>query len=280
MPIKVVTDSTCDIPKAAASAYGITIIPAYINIGDHSYLDGVELSRQQFYEGLPGYDRPPTTAAPASGTFTEIYQRLAAEGATEILSIHVAGKLSGMLNAARLGAEAAEGIPVHLYDSQQLTMGLGLLAIKAAEEARAGCTMSEIVASLNQRLARTYVFAVLDTLEYLRRSGRVSWTQFGLGTLLKIKPLVRVYSGEVEMLEKIRTHRRALERLMELVGELGPLEQIAVLHTHNPAGAEQLRQEASHLFPAGSTPLSVEVTPAIGSHVGPGGLGFACVAAA
>lgn len=279
MTIKVVTDSTCDIPEAAAAAYGITIIPAYINIGDQSYLDGVELSRRQFYEGLPGYDKPPTTAAPATGSFTEIYQRLADEGATEILSIHVAGKLSGMLNAARLGAEAAEGIPVELFDSQQLTMGLGLLAIKAAEEARAGCTMAEIVASLNERIGRTYVFAVLDTLEYLRRSGRVGWAQFGLGTLLRIKPLIRVHSGEVEMLEKIRTHRRAIERLLELVAELGRLEQIAVLHTHNPEGAEQLRQEAGHLFPAGSSPLTVEVTPAIGSHVGPGGLGFACMVA-
>jgi DegV family protein with EDD domain len=279
MTIKIVTDSTCDIPEPAAAAHGITIIPAYINIGDKSYLDGVELTRQQFYEGLPGYDRPPTTAAPATGSFTEIYQRLAAEGATEILSIHVAGSLSGMLNAARLGAEAAEGIRVELFDSCQLTMGLGLLAIHAAEQAAAGCTMAEIVASLNERVGRTYVFAVLDTLEYLRRSGRVNWAQFGLGTLLRIKPLLRVHSGEVEMLEKIRTHHRAIERLLELVAELGPLEQIAVLHTHNPAGAEQLRQQASHLFPAGSIPLTVEVTPAIGTHVGPGGLGFACMAA-
>jgi DegV family protein with EDD domain len=277
MTIRVVTDSTCDIPPETATRYGILVVPAYINVGDQSYLDGVELSRQAFYEQLPGYPAPPTTAAPASGTFAESYQKLAGEGATEILSIHVASSLSGVLNAARLGAEAAEEIPVTLFDSMQLSMGLGLLAITAAKAAYESKPMAEIVQMLEERRSRTHVYALLDTLEYLRRSGRVNWGEFGIGTLLSIKPLVHVYNGEVQMLDKIRTSKRALARMIQCAAELGPLESMALLHTHTPDKLEMFRQETQHLFPSAEVPLTVEVTPAIGAHVGPGGLGLACI---
>ncbi|MCI0574755.1 MAG: DegV family protein [Chloroflexi bacterium] len=279
MTIRIVTDSTCDLPESAAAAHGITVVPAYINIDGHSYLDGLELSRQAFYEGLPGYRTSPTTAAPAVGAFTQVYDQLAAEGATGVLSIHLSSKLSGVLNAARLGAEATQIVPVKLFDSQQLTMGLGLLAMAAAEAAAAGRSMAEIARLLEERVARTYVFAALDTLEYLWRSGRVSRAQFGLGTLLKIKPLLRVYCSEVEMMEKVRTSRRAVERMIELVEALGPLEHLALLHTHAAGKLDEFREQTRHLFPAGSNPLAVEVTPAIGAHVGPGGLGLACIVA-
>lgn len=276
MSIKIVTDSTCDLPPALAAQYDITVLPAYINIGDESYLDGVDLSRQQFYEGLPNFTSHPTTAAPASGSFTETYERLAAGGASEIISIHVAAKLSGILNAARLGADAAGGVKVTLYDSQQLSMGLGLLTLSAAQAAAQGRSVPEICALLDEQVERAYVFAALDTLEFLRRSGRVNWAQFGIGTLLKIKPLVRVYKGEVEMLEKIRTSARVVARMIERVEELGPLERAALLHTHSPERAEALRQQAQHLLPAGDVPLA-EVTPAIGAHVGPNGVGLAVI---
>ena len=137
-------------------------------------------------------------------------------GFKEILSIHVASTLSGMLNAARLGAQDAAGVKVTLFDSQQLTMGLGLLAISAAKEAAAGRTMTEIIALLDERVKRTYILGVLDTLEYLRRSGRVNWAQFGIGTLLRIKPLLHVHMGQVAMPERVRTSKRALARLLEL----------------------------------------------------------------
>jgi DegV family protein with EDD domain len=277
MTIRIVTDSTCDIPESTAAEHGIVVVPAYINMGDRSYLDGPELTRRDFYQQLPALSQPPTTAAPSSGAFTQSYELLAGEGASAIVSIHVASKLSGVLNAARLGAEQAPSIKVELFDSEQVTMGLGLLAIVAAEMARAGCTLVEILAGLRDRVRRTHVFAVLDTLEYLRRSGRVSWAQFGVGTLLKIKPLVHVHAGEVEMLEKIRTHKRAIERLLELVAERAPLERLSLLHINAPDGAEILREQARHLFPPAGEPLAVEVTPAIGAHVGPGGLGIALI---
>jgi DegV family protein with EDD domain len=137
--VRIVTDSTSDLPPEIAGRQGITVVPAYINIGERSFLDGVDLTREAFYESLPDYEAPPTTAAPSSGAFAETYERLAAEGGREILSIHIAGSLSGMMNAARLGAEAAESASVSLFDSEQLSMGLGLLAIVAAEAAKDGC---------------------------------------------------------------------------------------------------------------------------------------------
>lgn len=280
MTIRVVTDSTSDIPEATATEYGIVIVPAYVNIGEQSYLDGIELPRQEFYERLPTYSHAPTTAAPPPGAFRQTYEEVAAQGVSEILSIHVASSLSGMLNAARLGAEEVTGAQVTLFDSQQVTMGLGLLAIYAAELAAAGHSIDEIVALLEDRVKRTVILGVLDTLEYLRRSGRVNWAQFGIGTLLKIKPLLRVHLGQVEIPERIRTSKRAMERMLELATDLGPLEDLALLHTH---GSEEeiraFRAKTAFLNPEGPPPLAVELTPAIGAHVGPGALGVACVTA-
>jgi DegV family protein with EDD domain len=279
MTIKIVTDSTCDIPEVTADKLDITVVPVYVNIGNQSFLDGVELLRSDFYKRLPNYSSLPTTAAPAPGAFTETYDKLANKGATEILSIHLAASLSGLLNVARVGADATDKIKVNFFDSQQLSMGLGLLVITAAEAAKNDCSMDEIVDILNERLARTYVFAVLDTLEYLRRSGRVNWAQFGLGTLLRIKPLIRVHTGEVDIPERVRTMKKALAKMLSRVAELGTLESLALLHTHSADKLESFRQQSEFLNPGGVSPLAVEVTPAIGAHVGPGGLGIACITA-
>ena len=280
MSIRIVSDSTCDIPEETAAEYGITVIPAYVNIGDASYLDGVELSRSDFYAMLPDLHSPPTTAAPSPGSFTESYNRLADEGATEILSIHVAASLSAMLNAARVGADATDAVKVTLFDSQQVTMGLGLLAISAAQDAADGCTMEEIVARLEKRVKRTYVLGMLDTLEYLRRSGRVNWAQFGIGTVLRIKPLVKVHLGEVDMADKVRSSKRAMQRFLALAGELGPLETASLLYIGaDDEKLQSFREQTKLLVPAGRPPLEVELTPALGAHIGPGGLGIACIAA-
>lgn len=278
MTIRIVTDSTCDIPQELADEHGIVVIPAYVNLAGNSYLDGIELSRQEFYRQLPDLDSPPSTAVPAPGIFTDAYNQLADRGATEILSIHLSSTLSGMLNAARLGAEATDALKVTIFDSRQLTMGLGLQVISAATAIAAGRSMSEVLTLLNDLVERTFVIGLLDTLEYLRRSGRVNWAQFGIGTLLRIKPLVRVHMGNVEMLERVRTSSRALNRFLEIVAELGDLERIALLHTH--VTDEQLsafRQMTQFLVPEGEIPLAVDLTPALGVHIGPKGLGIACI---
>lgn len=276
MTIRILVDSTCDVPPDVAERMGIAVVPVYINVGDKSYLDGVDLTRQEFYENLPGYNTFPTTAAPAPAAFTAAYQALVDEGATEIISLHIATKLSNTLNAARLGAEDVEGAEITMWDTQQLALGSGLQAIVAAEAAADGLSMPEILALLEEKREKTRIFAMLDTLEFLRRSGRVSWTEFGLGTLLRVKPIVQVYDGEVSMIEKVRTSKRAIPRLVQLVESYGPLDRIALEYAGSADTAERLRQEARDLFPLDEETTIMELTPAIGSHAGPGvvGLGF------
>lgn len=277
MTIKIVTDSTCDIPEAIAATLGITIVPVYINIGDKSYLEGVELPRPTFYKQLPGYDIYPTTAAPASGAFTEVYQRLAREGATAIISMHVAHSLSATYNAARLGAASQESVPVTLFDTQQISLAAGLLVMMAAQAVAAGRNTAEIINMLTERVKRSYVFGVIDTLEALRRSGRVNWAEFGVGTLLRIKPVMMIHQGVISIVGKIRTHGRAIEHTLKILADKAPFEQLAVLHVNAPEAAEKLKEQAAHLFPLEVPLLSMEITPAIGLHLGLGAVGFACI---
>jgi DegV family protein with EDD domain len=278
MSIRVVTDSNCDLPAELTARYGIAVIPLYINIGDRSYLDGVELSRGAFYEALPHYEQPPTTSAPGVGMFAQLYDSLATGGATQVLSIHISASLSNTVNVAQLAAEATESVPVTIFDSGQLTLGTGLMAMEAARAAAQGRSMAEILALLQRYRLATHSFAALDTLEFLRRSGRLSRFQSSLGSLLNIKPLLKMHNGDMEM-ERVRTRGRATQRLIELVTELGPLEKLAVVHTHTPDRAQALAREAEHLFPQGGPMLAEEVTPVIGSHVGPGAVGFVAVTA-
>ncbi len=278
MSIRIVTDSNCDLPQAMVDEYGITVVPMYINIGSESYLDGVTMSRQEFYEGLPHFDSHPMTSVPGPGTFIETFDKLAAEGATEILAIHVAGSLSAMVNSARLAAEEWDKLPVTVFDSGNLTLGTGLQVLAAARAAAEGRTMDEIVALLEDLAARTYCFAALDTVEYLRRSGRLTRFQSGLASVLQIKPLLKMNNGEFDM-ERVRTRKAALARVIELLSGLGSLEELALVHTHAPEEAEALGREARYLDPEGVLSLSAEVTPVIGTHIGPGAVGFVAIKA-
>jgi DegV family protein with EDD domain len=277
MSIKIVTDSTCDLPASVIARYGITVVPLYINFGPQGYLDGVELSRQEFYERLPHYDPPPTTATPGADVFRQTHERLAAEGATEVLSIHISVSLSATVDVARLGARETRAVPVTVFDSRQLSLGMGFLVQTAAQAAAEGRAMHEILALLEEQISRTHVFAALDTLEYLRRSGRMNGAVARLGNLLQVKPLLRMYDGDPTA-ERVRTNNGATRRLIHILSELVPLEQVALVHSHAPEKAEALRQQARHLLPEGEL-SSVEITPVLGANIGPGAVGFACVTA-
>ncbi len=275
--IKIVTDSTCDLPKALIDKYDITVVPLYINFGDQSYLDGVELSYTDFYSRLPTSEHFPMTSAPGIGQFLEAYNRLAAKGASQILSIHLASKLSGTFNNARLAAQEIKTVPVTVLDSQQTTMALGLLLLKAAQAIEVGCGLADLLSLLEDQISRTYMFAALDTLEFLKRSGRVSRAAASLGGFLQIKPVIKLYKGDLTA-ERVRTGKRAVQRLIEQLDSVAPLEQVTLLHTDAPDRAAALREQAQHLLPAGEI-MSAQVTPILGSHVGPGAIGFACVSA-
>ena len=277
MSIGIVTDSTCDLPEEIVAEYGIAVVPLYINIGDRGYLDGVELSREAFYQRLPDYDPPPTTATPGPERFRQAYETLAGEGATEIVSIHISESLSATVNSARLGAQAMEGVPVTVFDSGSLSLGMGFLVLAAARAAAQGRSVEEIVPMLQEQGSRTHVFAALDTLEFLRRSGRMNRALAAVGSWLQMKPLLRMHEG-IPTAERVRTTEAATQRLVTLLKELVPLERVALVHTHALDRAADLLQRVQHLLPKGEV-LSMDITPVFGVHLGPRAVGFACVTA-
>lgn len=277
MTIRIVTDSTCDLPADIIQEHAIEVVPLYINIGDEGYLDGVELSREDFYRGLPDYKDFPTTAVPGIEAFRKVFERLALEGASEIISIHISKSLSATVDVARSAAKQCKALPVTVLDSDQLSLGTGFLVEAAAKAAGAGKRMQEILAQLQDQIQRTHVFAALDTLEFLKRSGRMSGVMAGIGSLLQIKPLLKMHAGEATS-ERVRTSNGAFSRILELLRERSPLERVALVHTHCAEKAEALRQAAADLLPEGEL-LSVDITPVIGAHIGPGAAGFACIEA-
>ena len=276
MSIRIVTDSTCDLPAEVIARYGIVVVPLYINVAGKGYLDGVEMTREEFYRNLPTYSSAPTTAAASPEKYRQVYESLAQQGAREILSIHISVSLSTVLNTARLAAQQVESIPVTVYDSRQLSLGTGFLVETAARLAAEGRSMGEIIAALDDQVRRSRVFAALDTLEFLRRSGRLNGAVSAMGDLLQVKPLLTMYDGKPGV-ERVRTRDRALLRLLELLRDAGPLARVAIVHTHAPERVAALREQAAHLLPPGDI-LAVDITPVIGAHIGPGAVGLACVA--
>ena len=277
MTLAIVTDSTADVPSALAERYRIHVVPTVLVIQGQEYLDGEHISRREFYTRLPDINPPPTTAAPASGIFTSLYRRLLDESHTRILSLHLASGLSGVFNAAHLAAQDF-GNAVTVLDSGQLSMGLGWQVLHAARRALDDAPLPRLLEELRDIQTRVRLVAMLDTLTYLRRSGRVSWTKAALGTLLSIRPFVEVRRGEVLRAGQTRTRRKGLRSLLERLYALGPLESLAILHTNAEAEARALLER--YRGPVAQPPLIVQATPVIGVHVGPKGVGFAAVRAA
>jgi DegV family protein with EDD domain len=276
--VRIVTDSTSDVPAEVAGRLRITVVPAYVQIGNRSFQDGPSpggLSREEFYIQLPTMPTVPTTAVPPAHEFATAYRSLVGE-ADEVIAIVVSTNLSGMYNVAHLGAQEVPELKVHIVDSEQITMGLGWMVIAAAEAAAAGQSAKEILSLVEDIKPRVRVYAMLDTLEYLRRSGRVSWARAKAAQVLRLKPIVEVVKGKVSELGRTRTRRRAIEQLEELVRTQGPLERLATLHTHTP-GIEEFSHRLADLCP--SETITVSVTTIIGAHVGPRGLGAAIVTA-
>jgi DegV family protein with EDD domain len=277
MTICIVTDSSCDLPATILQEERITVVPLHIHVGEKSYLDNVELSREEFYSKLPSYKPSPTTASPAPETFVSIFKRLAAEGATQILSIHISKALSGTYNAAQLAVREFTHIPVTVVDSRQLSLGFGFVVWTAARLAKAGYSAAEILEKLESQIRRTYTFATLDTLEYLRRSGRMNGFMAGLGSLLNIKPVLKMHDGKPSS-EMTRTWKNAVQTVARLVHELGPLEQASFIHSNALEKAQSLYEQVKDLIPQKEV-FFTNINPVLGAHVGPGGIGIACIQA-
>ena len=277
MPVRIVTDSTCDLPADTIARYGISVVPLYINIGNQGFLDGIDITREEFYQKLPDYPEHPTTAVPSPQKFRAMYDALADEGATQVLSIHVSVALSAIVNVARSAAQETTSAAVTVFDSMQLSLGTGFVVETAAKLATAGRSIEEILTALNAQIKRSHVFAALDTLEFLRRSGRMNRFMANLGALLQLKPIMTMYAGKPGN-ELVRTRARATKRLIEMLRQVGALERVAIVHTNAPERVAELRAQAASLLPAGDI-MVADITPIIGAHIGPGAYGFAVVAA-
>ena len=276
MKIGLVTDSTSDLPADLVMQHNIEVVPAILIMGDKTYTDGEGISRQEFYRRLPDLPVPPTTASPSVGSFIERYERLFRGGIDRILSIHAPNALSGIFNAARLAAETF-GEKVHVLDSGQVTLGLGFQVLMAAEAVARGAVLDDVLSLVASLRERVRVVALLDTLEYIRRSGRVSWVGARIGELLNLKLLIELRQGIVERLGVVRTRAQGIVHLIEILQSWGPLERLAVLHTNAEAAARQLLADIKPNLPI--PPLVINVTTIIGTHIGPNGLGFAAVKA-
>jgi DegV family protein with EDD domain len=276
--IRIVTDSACDLPDGVAEELGISVVPLYINMCGRSYKDLFEITRDEFYQQLPHCEQIPTTSAPSPEAFTAEYKRLLDEGASEVISIHISRNLSRTIDSAHEAKANHPELPVTVVDSDQLSLGAGYIVMEAVKAAWEGLSKDKILERISDLSKRTYVFAALDTLHYLSKSGRMHVALARLGTLLHIKPLLKMNQGKPEA-ERVRTREGAVRRLIRLVEDLGPLEKLSLVHTFAYERIEDLYQRSRELFPEQSyLPDIVGVTPVLGSHLGPGVIGFTAIA--
>jgi DegV family protein with EDD domain len=278
MKLGIVTDSTCDLPESIVEQLGIEVVPAMLVIEGREYADGQGLSRREFYERLPTFKSPPTTASPSMGEFTSRYGRLLHQGCDHILSIHAAGRLTAMVGTAQQAARDLDG-RVTVVDSQSLSLGLGFQVMAAVEAADAG--MQAALDAIESTRRRLHVSAALDTLHHAQRSGRLPRALTIFGSVLHVKPLIELKDGEIATVGGVRTTKQADGRMLAFFRAGRRFERLAILHT----GAEpRARLFLDNIMRASSLSLPrdilmVNVTTVIGTHVGPNGLGFAAVSA-
>jgi DegV family protein with EDD domain len=276
MKIGIVTDSTSDLPAYLVEQHEIRVVPSILVLDGKEYADGIGITREEFYDRLPALQTAPTTAAPSLGDFATAYESLLSGGCGHVLSLHAASQLTAIFNVAMQSALEFSG-KVTCIDSGSLSMGLGFQVVAAAEEAELGLQPAlDAIASTRKRLQ---ICAALDTMEYLKRSGRVPQAVAALGGMLSIKPMIELADGEVKAIGAVRTTKQADQRILNFLLERGELERLAILHTNAQPRAKALLHELMQNVRM-SMPrdiIFVNVTTVIGTHIGPNGLGFAAV---
>ncbi len=274
MTIRIVTDSACDLEKSEVDDNGIRVVPLSIRFGSDEFIDWVDLSVDGFYELLDEREELPETAAPAPGAFTETFRELAAEGADGICCINLSAGLSATMQSAQTAAEAvADEIEVRVIDSKSITAGLGSIVLAASSAARDGAGFEDIEALVADLSDRTRVFGVLDTLDNLRKGGRIGGAQALVGSLLSIKPIIDLSSGTVEEAGKQRTRKRALGWLRDHIIEAQPTDSLAIMHANAPDIDEFVASLSDHID---TTDVRIaKIGAVIGTHGGPGVMGAA-----
>jgi DegV family protein with EDD domain len=278
--VAVVTDSASDLPPEQARAANITVVPLLCSFGEREYQTGVNMTPEEFWQELTRPGSPfPKTAACAPGDFRETFSGLLEGGADEIVYVGVGEKLSATIASAKIARDLVGREKVHIVDSATASMGIGLLALLAAERAAANSSAADIAAELERRREDLRLYVVLETLEYLKRGGRISPARAAIGGVLAVKPIITIANGEVETADKPRTRSKARARLLELLAQARP-ERVAVLHGQSPdveAFADELAQATG--FPRQEMSVHL-VGSSVGPHVGPGAYGAVILAAA
>lgn len=274
--IKIITDSVCDIPDDLLEKWNISVIPCYVSYDGESYADdGVELDRSSFYKKIPEMSDFPKTAAPPPAVAQQ-YIEEALQDADAVVCVHVAEVLSGTYNNVRIAAHEFPEGTVTVLDSKALSMGIGWQALRAAEVAAETGAVDAVVQAVNEVREKNRLYAYIDTMDFLRRSGRVNSVVAGIGSLLQIKPIVTVTEqGDVESVHRIRTSKKALSKLADLLRNEGELESLAIIHTMNEQGARDFKAKHADLMPENT--IITEVGPTLGTHIGMGSLGFVSV---
>ena len=273
MSIRIVTDSSCDLPQDVADRLGIVIVPLSIRFGDDEFIDRTTITADEFWRRCAASAELPQTAAPSPGQFEQAYRDLAAQGATGIVVISLSSSLSFTMQSAELAAKAvAPGIDVRVVDSRNASLGVGLTAVECAERAAAGDGIDTIVALAQSLVPRTHVFGALDTLENLKKGGRIGGAKAMLASALAIKPLIEVRDGEVAEAGKQRTRGKALNSLVETLRNAGTVERLAVLHAQCP-DVDDFVVKVREVY-AGEI-LVGDIGAVIGTHAGQGTIGIA-----
>ena len=266
--VRVVTDSACDLPEEMAARLGIEVVPLTVRFGDEELVDRRDLSARQFWDRLAGSQVLPETAAPSPGAFEDAYRKAADEGAEGVVCVTLSAALSATFEAAQLAAQAVTGtIAVRVVDSRAVTMAEGLMAVRAAELAAGGAGIDEITSEVEDLVRRSRTFAALDTLENLKKGGRIGGAQAFVGSMLSIKPVIEVTGGKVEPESRQRTRARALRYLADKVREHQPVENLALMHGDAPDVEEMLDLLAP--FHPREEIVVGDVGAVIGTHAGP-----------
>jgi DegV family protein with EDD domain len=273
MTVRVVTDSSCDLPADLAAGASVDIVPLSIRFGEEELVDRRDLSPTEFWAKCATSPVLPETAAPSPGAFEQSFRRAAEEGADGVACINLSSKLSATIQAAEAAAKAvADTVPVRVVDSRSITMGLGTIVMEAARAAAAGATLDETVAVAEELAGRTRIYGTLDTLDNLKKGGRIGGAQALLGSLLSVKPTIDVSEGEVQPGPRLRTRSRALQWLVDQVGAQ-PAENVAVVHGNAPDLDRLLDLLAAHVDR--DQIVVADLGPVIGAHAGPGTIGVA-----
>jgi DegV family protein with EDD domain len=272
MTVKIVTDSGSDITQEEARELGITVVPLYLRFGDKVYRDGVDIDAPEFYQKLVSSPVHPSTSSPSPGDFAKVYEEVS-QDAEEIVSIHITSKHSTTFNAALLGKELVEGnrCRIEVMDSQGVSMWQGLVAIAAAKVAGAQSSLHQVTERIRETIHRLQALALLDTLAYAVRGGRLGKAISVVESVLSVKPFITLRDGEIHTAGLARTRSKGIERLREFIRQASPIEDISIVYSTTPDEARTLTESVNQLFP-NIVPRIARMGPALGVHAGPGTL--------